>query len=693
MRGTFVTLSIFALIWSLPATGAAAAKACSSVRALYHELFECASTDAPFELTARTAFVGREDNMTSAELVVDDGTCVSVFGSTADPAVAAVRPGDVIRATGTIREKHAGKRYADVTSCSVLRHEKPPQPHDATIREILSGAHDFRFSRIRAIVRDASQSETNPYWAILGLVDGQSSIALQMLIEHGGADALDSLVGQEILVDCFPAPNDTGLFFPGRHLRTYGTNNLHTVAPDARILPVRPVSGIAMRRPSDFHMLGLHSASGYVLATWSNNQFLLKTSEGKVLRVFLHGDSTPRAGDSVEVVGFPESDFFCVNLVNATWRKTGSRPCDGEAPAVSPLSRLFTGTPGHEHPDRDLHGRLVRIRGRILSVPNGKGNSQLLLTDEGKILLVETAALTSVLPALAVDAVIEVTGVCVVDVEPWRSIRPSFKSVMIVPRSASDLTILSRPSPWTTRRLIAVIGALLALIAGMLVRHHLQKRRAALLSKITTDLKVEERTRLAVELHDSLAQNLTGVSLEIDTAAKMANADHRAMCTHLETAARSLKSCRDELRNCLWDLRNRALETATMDEAIRQTLAPHVAGVDVAIRFAVPRERISDNTAHAILRIVRELTLNAIRHGKAAKIRIAGSVEGDRMLFSVRDDGCGFEPDKAPGFQEGHYGLLGIQERIDEFEGEFTLKSSPGNGTRAMVSLKMPQET
>ena len=63
-----------------------------------------------------------------------------------------------------------------------------------------------------------------------------------------------------------------------------------------------------------------------------------------------------------------------------------------------------------------------------------------------------------------------------------------------------------------------VIGGLLAIILGIVVRNKLQKRKAAMLAKFSTELKVEERTRLAVELHDSFAQNLTGVSLEIDTA-------------------------------------------------------------------------------------------------------------------------------------------------------------------------------
>ena len=129
-----------------------------------------------------------------------------------------------------------------------------------------------------------------------------------------------------------------------------------------------------------------------------------------------------------------------------------------------------------------------------------------------------------------------------------------------------------------------------------------------------------------------------------------------------------------------------------MDEAIRQTLAPHVTDVELVLRFNVPRDRLSDNTAHAILRIIRELTLNGIRHGGATKIMIAGSIENDKLLFSVRDNGKGFDPENAPGFSEGHYGLLGIQERIEEFEGEFTLKSAFGKGTKATISLKFPHE-
>ena len=172
-------------------------------------------------------------------------------------------------------------------------------------------------------------------------------------------------------------------------------------------------------------------------------------------------------------------------------------------------------------------------------------------------------------------------------------------------------------------------------------------------------------------------------------ANRLADSDPDGMRKSLGLAANTLDSCRDELRNCLWDLRNQTLEESDMNEAIRQTLAPHIGDAKLTIRFNVPRERLSDNTAHAILRIVRELATNAVRHGHATQIRIAGAIESGRLLFSVSDNGSGFDPQTAPGIRQGHFGLQGIRDRIDGFEGDFVLDSSPGKGTKAIISIRL----
>ena len=98
-----------------------------------------------------------------------------------------------------------------------------------------------------------------------------------------------------------------------------------------------------------------------------------------------------------------------------------------------------------------------------------------------------------------------------------------------------------------------------------------------------------------------------------------------------------------------------------------------------------------DNTAHAVLKIIRELAANALRHGKASSLKIAGTVEDGKLFFSVRDNGCGFDPDLAPGISEGHFGLQGIAERLERLNGEMKIESSPGKGAKVSVTLPIPR--
>ena len=165
-----------------------------------------------------------------------------------------------------------------------------------------------------------------------------------------------------------------------------------------------------------------------------------------------------------------------------------------------------------------------------------------------------------------------------------------------------------------------------------------------------------------------------------------------AAMQHLEFASNAIASSRDELRNCLWDLRGEALDQPDMEKAVEFSIRPHVGDTSVAIRFRVPRARLSDALAHATLRIVRELTINAIRHGGAKTIRIAGCIDGDLLKFSVSDDGRGFDPESAPSIDQGHFGLQGIRERVDTFGGSISIDSSPGRGTRVDVTVAIDGE-
>ena len=362
------------------------------------------------------------------------------------------------------------------------------------------------------------------------------------------------------------------------------------------------------------------------------------------------------------------------------------------------------------HINTTLHGRTLCMRGIVRGFPSSTTtNQRMIIESAGCMVPVDVSSVPDAIHGVAAGCKVEIIGTCVMDIENWNpnSVFPHVKGFTIVARVPTDVRVVARPPWWTPGRLLAVIGVLLAALAGIFLWNRsltrLAEQRGRELSEesvahIAADLKVGERTRLAIELHDALSQNLTGVSLEIATAARLASqispqpsthGTQRATLDHLDIAARSLKSCRDELRNCIWDLRNFALEEADMNDAVRRTLAPFIDGVDLVMRFNVPRARLPDDTAHALLRIIRELVQNAIRHGHAKNIKVAGCIEDDLLRFSVADDGGGFDPDNCAGVKQGHFGLQGIRERVSHFSGKMSIESAIGAGTKATISIKL----
>ena len=130
------------------------------------------------------------------------------------------------------------------------------------------------------------------------------------------------------------------------------------------------------------------------------------------------------------------------------------------------------------------------------------------------------------------------------------------------------------------------------------------------------------------------------------------------------------------------------LETVDTEEAIRSTIDPHTSRADVTLDFKVPRAQLSDTTFHAVLRIVRELVVNALRHGAAKRLAIRGRLGDERLAFSVSDDGCGFDPASRPSVAEGHFGLHGIAERLARLGGRMSIRSAPGQGTTVTITLE-----
>ena len=439
---------------------------------------------------------------------------------------------------------------------------------------------------------------------------------------------------------------------------------------------------------------------GLVLAAWNKNQVLIEEdSKRRILIEFSARSSLPEVGARIVAVGFPETDLFRLNLSRAICKTIETHPPASESPQVVTAASILLDTNGNHRLDQAYYGKLIRLGGTVRSLsPPDNADGRIHLDCEGFLVPVNVSANPSALNDLSIGCQVDVTGVCIMETENWRSdnLFPVLGGFMLVPRSASDILVISRPPWWTPGRLLIVICSLLAALLGIFIwnraLNRLVERRSRQLFKeqvahAGADLKVDERTRLAVELHDSLSQTLTGVSFQIDAAEKARQKDPSRIERHLAIAKRTLQSCCEELRNCLWDLRNNALEDADAAEAIRRTVEPHIGESSLSVDFSVPRNKLSDSTFHAILCIIRELAVNAVRHGCARHLSVRGAMSDGRIVCSVTDDGSGFDPEHCPGMDEGHFGLLGISERLDALDGTLEIDSKPGNGTRVRFTI------
>lgn len=481
----------------------------------------------------------------------------------------------------------------------------------------------------------------------------------------------------------------------------------------ARIIVKKPIETLspAPKDPFSAPLFKFHDISphrrrvvGTVLAARKDCLFMRESPPRHYpIKAMLSEDSAiPPVGAKVTAAGFMRVSSFSRYLTETLVRVDGAegRQTGEEGPMDTDAEALFTTSNGCGKVNARFFGRLVRIRGTAMN-DYADGDADFIMKNGRKTFRVDMGLPVGGVAGFRAGTEIEVTGICDLEFEDTfgATLFPRFRNFAILPRTAADVKTLATPPWWTPLRLVCVIAMLALALAATLVWNRsltaLSKRRGRALYREQIDhaaaeLKVEERSRLATEIHDSLSQTLTGVSLQIDAAVRSGSKDFKTARGFLETARLMLASCRHELRCCIWDLRSRTFDEKDMTEAVKRAIAPHTGQATVAVRFNVPREMLSDGTTHTILRIVRELVVNAIRHGMARHVAIAGEFHNGIVRFSVKDDGTGFDTSATPGPELGHFGLQGIRERIANLHGKMEIESSPGKGTKVSVSILKP---
>jgi signal transduction histidine kinase/ligand-binding sensor domain-containing protein len=206
---------------------------------------------------------------------------------------------------------------------------------------------------------------------------------------------------------------------------------------------------------------------------------------------------------------------------------------------------------------------------------------------------------------------------------------------------------------------------------------------------------VAERSRIARELHDTLMQGFSGVTMEMQAlSARLPASEERRT---LEEIIRDAGVCLREARRSVAGLRSPQGEVSGLSTAIEQAMRQLTETRDVRLnlRLATVPFGLPPDVEYNLLRIAQEAVANAVKHSGGRTIDVDLDCAGGKLRLEIRDDGVGYvAPDGNPA-QPGHYGLIGMRERANQIGADFHLTSEPGRGTTVCVTLPLttPRQT
>lgn len=426
---------------------------------------------------------------------------------------------------------------------------------------------------------------------------------------------------------------------------------------------------------------------GVVTATLGHDQVFLE--QGAMAFAVRLGQPTPLSpGDRVTVVGFPSMERFSASVVDA--EVLGRTPGPAPSPLdVATIDELYNRR-GDPYPGKH-DGRLVRVVGTVRDSFKAEAGTTLLL--QGNQRTLQARVPEGALVPMA-GALVRLTGIFQVDSTVFG---PGFRSdpelVSLRAVLPSGLEVLRTPSWWTPRRLSAVLAALagLTLVAGgwiAILRRQVRRQTAALRHRIEAEAALQERHRIAREFHDTLEQELAGVSLRLDALATRV-IDEKGK--GLIGASRNLVTrIQVETRDLISDLRDPAETAGDLLAALESVAVRANADDDVLVRIAAASALppLAAGTVHDLRMIAREAINNARKHGRATHVTVEVATGAQQLTMRIVDNGCGFDATTALERKRGHFGCAGMRERGRKIGAEITWHSVLQKG--ATVAVVVP---
>ena len=544
--------------------------------------------------------------------------------------------------------------------------------------ELANGQQDSQWAQARGVVRTVTidRGSWQELTAVIGVASEGGEFQVRVPLDHD--QDLSSMVDSEVLVEgvCGSLYNAnrqlTGILFYVPRLSYIKIEAPATEVPLSALLRFSPAHGSRQRV----------RVRGIVSYQQGNSLFL--QSQGVGLRVLTQQTTSLEIGDVVDVLGLPAAGNSAPMLEDAVFHRLGHEK------APDPI-KLNLGAPWEQ-----FDGALVTTDAKLLNRQTQADGLRLTLQHDDVFFdaTLPPGAYDRRLDSIPLNSDVQITGICLIHSGGLWQTPQSFRVLLRLPQ---DVVVVGTP-PWLdlphTLWLLAITAAVLVAVTVWVVvlGRRVRGQMVIIRQKLRSSAVLEERNRIARELHDTLEQELAGITMQLDLAADCFAQAPRVAQQALQTARDMSRHSMIEARRSVWDLRCQLLEDGDLVSALAQVVEPLTAREEAKVDFKIHGEpvRLPGPVEMNLLRIGQEAVANAIHHGCAQNISIELRYAPNSACLTVRDDGQGFAVSQES--PSGHFGLLDMRERAQSMGSNLIIDSGPGCGTRVAVEVSVQSQ-
>jgi signal transduction histidine kinase len=663
-----------------PGLGVADLPLCTTVSQIKHLTSEQAARGCPVRLQAVVVYCNALRQVTVHDS--KDGIYV-VRTNTAVP----LRQGQLIEVIGITRWIGYAPRV-EASVIKVLGEGALPPPRHLPYDWLVSGREDCQWVEVRGIVRSLVPISAKECYAYLSVEGNRLQVHLSNILLKDWLNLIDATVRIRGVLGS-NRNNKRQIIAP----LIWATPKDITVEEfadgDPFALSVRPVATLLQFMPEGTPNRRVKVAGVVAYHRPGNAVFIRDASRGLQIQ---SPEKTPlKPGDLVEAVGFQAMGEYSPVLEDVIYRKVASQ--SAPRPANITIKQALEG----EH-DADL----VAIEGNLLDAFNGLDESIFVLQSEGMVFnahLAQDGKQPLAVPP-AKGSRLRVTGICLVQgTERIKSDTSIPKSFRLLVRAPEDIHLLKGPRWWTPARLGWALGILsLVALAGWFwvisLRQQVREQTGVIRQKVHQEAVMQERHRMAREIHDTLVQGFAAISLQLEAIRDKLPPLTDGFMRHLDLAHRLARESLTEARRSIWALHSDTIAAAGFVESLTASVKTITDGTGIQTSILTQGDVCSlpAEVENNLLYIGREAVINAVKHAAPKQITME-LCRGDRSLsLLVRDDGAGFDARQGEnGVVVDHrgFGLISLHERAEQIGAELKIESRRGEGTTILVNLPL----